>query len=214
MNKQGFQEKAQRILDFTRFLSPAYSGVKHSIMHILLIWYQQMDLDHTTEAKELFLDYLMLPRESSTSLFKSKSEKSINLSCSFLPRVHYEVKLVRQYIAQHFQDPSATIKPFNLYLQDDFLMDAVAKAKLSSGADELAWYPHLLHRDARSLQNRKEKTVICFLPCNKTYFELDEVITIDCCLKNVNTLIIKVIFSLAWQNSSRAHNSPKWLKGV
>lgn len=102
--------------------------------------------------------------------------------------------ILKAYLADHYRDPkNTTLKPFNLYLLDEFLNPIVAEAKLLAGdQNELEWCSMI--KDPFQVQQLKEKVEISFLECNQERFTSKDNVVLHLNIKNVTNLIIKVSY--------------------
>jgi hypothetical protein len=154
-----------------------------------------MDLQSSQRAKDLFLDYLPFPRNSSVQLGTKDGKSWFGSSATYLPlpsiTQENDTDLLKAYLTDHFMQAENTLlKPFSLYLDAKFLNSVVAEAKLLGGHNELEWCSAL--SDPYRVQQIKERVEIQFLPCNKERYFADDLVSLVVDIKNVSTLIIKV----------------------
>ena len=91
---------------------------------------------------------------------------------------------------KHFFATAASPKPFEAFIDGDYLKHLFAETKIELGlGDSDQWAAQLPPEMFRQL---KERIDIDFDPTNKTTFAADEPVTLDLHVKNVPTLIVKV----------------------
>ena len=194
------EEKAKylnRLLQFVRRLSPAYSTLKATVIHEIL-----KDKQATGEYdRTLFLEYLNLPRSSHyfqpklrDSLIRQKNARYIQQGQSFqdriqVPPVHNEEPLVRDYLLHFFREDE-NIDGFVKYLKDSYLNPLLAEAKLVNGIGNPEQCFSILGTSA--VQRLKDRIDIDFLPQNKTYYAPQDSVSLKVATKNVEKLLIKV----------------------
>jgi 5-hydroxyisourate hydrolase-like protein (transthyretin family) len=196
-----------RLLTFVRRLSASHNSLK---AHVL---YQRLVLDRSegTYDKDLFIEYLKLPRFQpymakamleSVELQRQPADLNANYTdITTLPIVGPDEALVRDYL-KHFFVTSNSPKEFEPYINDVYLRHLFAETKIENGlGDPETWASQLPPELFRQLKDRID---IDFAPINKTSFGADEPVKLDLFVKNVPTLIVKV-FEINTQNYYRTH---------
>jgi hypothetical protein len=184
-----------RLLGFVRRLAPVHNALK---AHVL---YQRLVLDRSqgVQDKELFLEYLKLPRQQpymAKALLEADESRKYpaDLNANFqpvtlLPIVGPDEPLVRAYLKEFFVTAD-TPKEFEPFINDVYLKHLFAETKIENGlGDAEQWASQLPPEAFRQL---KERIDIDFAPTNKTSFAADEAVRLDLHVKNVPTLIVKV----------------------
>ena len=106
-----------------------------------------------------------------------------------LPIIGDDQPLVRSYLL-HFFVEETTYQPYEAYLDDTYLKQVFAEAKIVNGlGDPQQWYALL---SPALYQQLKERVDLDFAPTNKTVFGADQPVGLDVYVKNVESLIIKV----------------------
>ncbi len=186
----------ERMWAFVSKLAPNFNSLKAQIMYERLAY----DLKQGVYDKDRFMEYLKLPRTVhyiNQDYVKHQLEKNnarAQLGQQFietlLPPVPNDEQLVRDYLS-HFFLTEDTYEPYAVFVQDTWLKDLFAEAKILSGAgDQEKWYS-LLNNPVR-FQQLKERVDIAFAPTNKEYFRADEAVSLALDVKNVKTLMVKV----------------------
>jgi hypothetical protein len=183
-----------RQLAFARTLSPAHNSLKAHLLFQLLT----LDRAEGRHDKDLFLEYLRLPRRvpylatkfAESEAFRHPADLSADFrGLTLLPPVGSDEPLVRAYL-EHFFLAADSPKEFEPFVNDVYLRHLFAETKIVNGLGEAErWASDLPPELFRQL---KERVDIDFAPTNRTDFGPDDPVRIDLAVKNVPTLIVKV----------------------
>ena len=194
-----------RLLTFTRKLSPAFNPLKaHVLFHRLTL-----DQSQGTLNKALFVEYLQLPRFQgymSKAMLENNDLRrwpaDLNYNCTsftLLPVVGNDEPLVRSYLKELLVKADSP-KEFDPFINDIYLKHLFAETKIENGlGDPETWAAQLPPELFRQLKDRID---IDFAPTNKTEFTVDEPVKLELFTKNVPTLMVKV-FEVNTQNFYR-----------
>ncbi len=197
----------ERIEAFTSRLNASHNSLKaHAIHHRLV-----HDRAKGVYDKERFMEYIKLPRRTvymSPVYMKVRENQNnaANLSQDFrgqtrLPIIGNDEALVRGYL-QHFFVNEESYRPYEKYLNDIYLKEVFAETKILHGLGDMeTWYSWLSPAKYRALKDRID---LDFDPANKALFDVDEAVSLDLWVKNVETLIVKV-FDVNTQNYYRSN---------
>ena len=184
----------RRMEAFVRRLPPAQNSLK---AHVL---YQRLDFDrrHGRYERDLFMDYLKLPRNAFyvRKEYLARSEfrgQQANLDADFreqttFPPISIDEPLVRDYLMRFLRD-AANFDAFGELVEHDYLKRTFAEVKLVNGIGDMeAWYSMLSPAEVRSLKDRVD---IQLLPVNGETYGIDDPVRIQVVVKNVEKLIVK-----------------------
>lgn len=184
-----------RLWAFAQRLSPAQTSLK---AHVL---YHRLALDMRQGAwnRDRFLQYLKLPRQmdyvNPEYLKKAQNaEYTVDFGQNFngatgLPGVGSDEALIGDYL-RHFFESEKGYDAFKPYLREGYLRPIFAETKLLQGQGNLEqWYAWLDPAQVDALKNRVD---LAFVPENKQRFALDEAVTLNVWVKNVDRLLVKV----------------------
>ena len=184
----------ERLAQFTQRLSPAHNSLKaHVLFHRLV-----HDLGAGQPDKQRFLAYLRLPRQApyvNPDFLKSKSrlDELVNFGQPYptaLDPIGSDVALVRAYLT-HFFASEDSYGAYAELLREDYLARLFAETKILGGHPDLErWYSLL--NDPAYYEQLKERVEIEFPPHQRTEFGLDDRVSLEVDLKNVDTLLVKV----------------------
>jgi hypothetical protein len=187
----------ERLWRFVGSLAPAYNSLK---AHVL---YHRLDLDRGKGVfdRGRFLEYVKLPRQTSYAepkflALKEHRDVLANLGSDYravtlLPPVSNDEPLVRDYLTSFFEKAESW-QPFELYIRDGFLKQVFATTKILLGTGDMEQWYSLLN-DPGAYQALKERVDIEFAATNRTAFQADDPVSIDVYVKNVPTLVVKVL---------------------
>ncbi|MFH0946250.1 MAG: hypothetical protein V2A76_13705, partial [Planctomycetota bacterium] len=184
----------ERLQQFTARLGPAHNSLKaHVLYHRLL-----HDLGQGRPDRDRFLAYLRLPRQASyvnPDYLKSRSRSDelveFGKACpTDLEAVGNDEALVRAYLS-HFLVNEDSYEPYAETVREDYLSRLFAETKILAGSEDMErWYSLL--NDPGYYEQLKERVEIEFPPTQRTEFGLDDPVSIEVDLKNVDTLLVKV----------------------
>jgi hypothetical protein len=189
------QAYLDRLLGFVRRLAPVHNTLKaHVLYHRLMLDQSRGNLN-----KELFLEYLKLPRQqgymAKAMLEAADSQRyrcDLNADLrgvTLLNPIVIDEPLVRAYL-KHFFASAQSPREFEPFINDVYLRHLFAETKIELGLGEPEqWASQLPPEQFRQLKDRID---IDFAATNKTGFGADEVVSLDLQVKNVPTLIVKV----------------------
>ena len=206
---------------FAEKLEPSFNDLKALLLHQRLAFAR----DHENEfPKDLFLEYLKLPRNSPVILPDYlRSDQNLqrfaaNLGsaipgCPF-PAIGDERQLLRDYLGHYFRTEDS-IKPYDKYLKDTFLKPLLAETRILHGDRDVERWASLLSPSA--FQALKERVEIRFAATNPKEHALADKVSLEVDLKNVENLIVKVyeIDTLGFYNATgREVNTDLELDGL
>ena len=198
----------KRLWKFTEPLPPVHSGLK------ALVLYHLLDFNRSREEydRDLFLRYLAIPRNvpyMDSDYLNRRAFRGIRVnvgghfhSAVQLDPIQEDEGLVRDYLS-HFFVEAEDYRPFGEYIRDDYLKALFAETKILHGLGDMErWYSMMDPDRYRALQERVD---LEFPESNRTFFGVDEPVSLDLEVKNVQTLIIKV-YELNTFNYYREHS--------
>jgi hypothetical protein len=194
-----------RLWAFVEPLPPAFNSLKAHVLYGRLVH----DRDLGIYNHDRFLTYLKLPRQTPYAqpkyleLDAHKGHPAV-LGEDFylatqLSRVGDDEPLVRNYL-DHFFIEATDTKTYEPYILSDYLKHVFAEAKIVRGLGDPETLSSLL--PPHIYQTVKDRIDLDFACTNKQEFSVDEPITLDLDIKNVETLIVKV-FEINTQNHYR-----------
>ncbi|MFV1966941.1 MAG: hypothetical protein ACC628_16060 [Pirellulaceae bacterium] len=184
-----------RLWSFVQPLAPAHNSLKAHVLYRRLAF----DRSQGTYDKGLFVTYLRLPRnvayiEPKFLQMDEGRRFPADLNARFEPvtlmdPVRNDEPLVRSYL-QHFFLKETSTKPYEPYVQDDYLRELFAETKIVNGLGEPEqWYSLLPPEKYQSLKQRVD---LDFAFSNPESFAANAPVQFDMFVKNVRTLIVKV----------------------
>ncbi len=196
-----------RLLAFVRRLNASHNSLKAHVIYQILV----LDRSQGRYDKELFLEYLKLPRRPATLPWvRADQEESrpfpVDLNADFtsvtlMPIIRTDEPLVRSYL-EHFFAAADSPKEFEPFINDVYLRELFAETKIALGlGDPEQWASQLPPERFRQF---KERVDIDFAFTNKTSFKADEPVKLELHIKNVPVLLVKV-FELNTRNFYREH---------
>ncbi|MCE9583425.1 MAG: hypothetical protein K8T20_13145 [Planctomycetes bacterium] len=185
-----------RLWDFVKGLGPKFNALK---AHVL---YHRLDHDRRAGAmdKARFTEYLKLPRAvsyaNSAWLEKfTREEAPFGLGQDFRAvtlqnAVGSDEELVRDYLG-HFFAGAKDWKPFETWINTDFLKEVFASTKMLLGeGDKAQWYAMV--NNPSFCQALNDRVEIGFAKTNRSWFGAKDAVTLEVDVKNVPTLVVKV----------------------
>lgn len=182
-----------RLLAFTRRLTPAFNSLKTHVLYHKLVF----DRSHGRFDKNLFLEYLKLPRQQGYMARRAlESEEArrwpVDLNAVFntqMPPIGSDEQLVRSYLKNFFA-AADSYKEFEPFINDVYLKHLFAETKIELGLGEPEKWASELPPEL--FARLKERIDIDFSPANKTSFAVDEPVQLELHVKNVSNLFVKV----------------------
>ncbi len=184
-----------RMWTFVKSLSPAHNSMKANIL------FRRLEFNRTQgiHDRELFLEYLKLPREVgyiNPVILKQLPDRNhiANIHQSFeaqtrlIPIVN-EQPLVEYYL-HHFLLDAADTKEFQPWFEENYLQTQFATVKILNGrGDSEKWAATLSPSQYQALLERID---LDFVATNAEHFDVDEDVLLELHTKNIKTLIVKV----------------------
>jgi hypothetical protein len=198
----------ERLQEWTQTLPPAQNSFKALVLGNLL----RLDLSEARWDRELFLEYLKLPR--ATTYYQPRKLANLNVGLVQLdftmhpqvplPAMGDDSELVRRYL-EHFLQADESVDTFAPYLQREFLIRIWAQTKILYGlGPEATWYAKLSPAEQQELRERVE---LRFAAHNPVQFTAEEVVGLEVELKNVDQLMVR-IYEINLLNYYRDHSQP------
>ena len=196
-----------RLEAFVTRLNPSHNSLKAHVLHQRLVH----DRAKRVYDKDRFIAYIKLPRKAvymrRDYMNRRESQTyAANLRQDFreqtrLPVIGNDEPLIRSYL-DHFFVEEDSYKAYETYLDDNYLKEVFAETKILNGLGDMEkWYSWLSPAKYRALKDRID---LDFEPANKRFFDVDEPVSLDLWVKNVETLIVKV-FEINTQNYYRRY---------
>lgn len=184
-----------RLWTFVQRLSPAQTSLKAHVLYHRLAF----DISQGGWNRDRFLQYLKLPRYldyvNPEYLKKTQNtEYMVDFNQNYngatgLPGIGSDEALIGDYL-RHFFESEKGYDAFKPYLREAYLRPIFAETKLLQGQGNLEqWYAWLDPAQVDALKNRVD---LAFVPENKQRFALDEAVTLNVWVKNVDRLLVKV----------------------
>ena len=197
-----------RLLDWAERLPPSQNSFKALVVANLL----RLDLSEGKFDRSLFIEYLKLPRPADYY----EPRKLMNIGGALaqlnftmqpqvtLPAMGDDSDLVRRYL-EHFFQTDNNVDDFAPYLKREFLDRVYAQTKILYGlGDSAIWYSKLTPIEQKELRERVE---LRFAPHNPHQFAIDDAVSLQVELKNVDQLLVK-IYDINLLNYYRNHTQP------
>lgn len=187
-----------RLWTFVEPLKPVHNSLKvHVLFHLLD--------HHRTQGRydaALFMTYVKLPRNvgyippdyiERKELRGVRADMNADFSAATsFPTVGDDTPLVGDYLAHLFRD-AKDYKPYEPYIRDQWLKRVFATTKILNGIGDPAameqWYSMLSPDEYRALRERID---IDFALTNPPVFGVDDPVSLDLEVKNVEKLIVKI----------------------
>jgi len=184
-----------RLRAFADRLNPSHNSLKAHVLYHSLVHSRSKGVYD----KDLFTAYIALPRSvgyANPEYLRRDENRNVqaNLQANFhdgtlLPPVGDDEPLVRSYLG-HFFLTEDTAKPYETYLNSDYLKRVFAETKIVNGLGNMEqWYSMLT---PEALQELKDRVEIEFDYANKVLFGADDPAALDLYVRNVKTLLVKV----------------------
>lgn len=183
----------ERLLAFTRKLSPAFNSLKAHVLYMTLD-FKRSEGDYD---QALFLEYARIPRNTgqvNPDYLKGYRREMADLGANFkkftrFPPITADDDLVRDFLS-HFFVEARHYKTFEKYFRDGYLNEIFAETKIANGLGDMEkWYSMLGPARYKAL---KERVDLDFSPANKTRFGADEPVTLELYIKNIDTMLVKI----------------------
>lgn len=207
-DKAELRKYLDRLHAWAKRLPPSQNSFKALVVGNLL----RLDLSENKFDRARFVEYLILPR----SAVYYEPKKLINLGTALvqldyvmqpqvpLPAMGDDSDLVLRYL-EHFFQTDNSVKDFAPYIQREYLERVFAQTKILYGLGEDAtWYGKLTPGEQKEVRERVE---LRFAPYNPHQFAVDDVVSLQVDLKNVDQLLVK-IYDINLLNYYRNHTQP------
>jgi hypothetical protein len=199
-----------RLLTFARKLSPVFNAYKaHVLFHRLVL-----DQSQGTRDKEIFVEYLKLPRfqgyMSSRMLDANivrqpAADLNANyLPITLLPNIGTDEAIVRDYL-KYFLADAKSPREYEPYINDVYLKHLFAEMQIENGSGDPETLASQLPPEL--FRQIKERIDIEFAFTNKTSYAVDEPVSLELFVKNVPNLMVKV-FEVNTTNFYRFQKRP------
>ena len=205
--REQYDAYLDRLWKFVARLDPVHNSLKTHVLYHRLMFDRTRGVYH----KERFMRYIRLPRkvgyiEPKFLALEENRRFVADLNAVFaahtlLPPVRNDEPLVRSYL-HHFFIDEATTKPYEPYISDTYLRHHVAETKIVNGLGEPEQWYSLLPPDR--YQALKDRIDLDFAHTNQKYFAVDEPVSLDLFVKNIDSLIVRV-FEINTHNYYREH---------
>ncbi len=200
-----------RAWNYVKGLPPKFNSLR---AHVL---YQQLVHAELSGNRDdaLFLEYIKLPRPVRTTLrdYREKArlfEFPVDLNADYtqatsFPRIGDDEALLRRYLMEILTKQDG-VGVYAEYLEDWFLTELLAEAKLTQGAAEGAekWSTMLGPERVKALRDRVD---LEFTMDNKQLWSLEEEVALKLWVKNVKNLQVAV-YEINTENYARRHEEP------
>lgn len=184
-----------RLWKFVVKLGPVHNSLKAHVLYRRLV----LDRSQGVYDTQRFMAYLKLPRNAfyvNPQYIKdaNRSRYLVNLNANYssitlLPVVGLDEPLIRSYLDHFFVD-SEDHKTYGSYLQDTYLQEVFAEAKITHGVgDPNKWSPLL---SAAKYQALRERISLDFAYTSPTTYTADATVSLEVDVKNVKKLIVKI----------------------
>ena len=189
------REYLDRLYKFTERLNPVFNSLKACVL------YRRLEFDRLEGRydRQLFLEYLQLPREVgyvNPTLTKEISSRKhiVNLSADYgqqtrLLPIQTDEALVNDYL-YHLLVDARNYDQFRPYIRDWFLKRSFASAKILNGkGDKESWASTLSPQQYKQLVDRVD---LEFALTNQEFFGDGDDVRVELFTKNIDKLIIKI----------------------
>lgn len=206
-DKAELRSYLQRLSIWVRKLPASQNNFKALVIGNFL----KLDMSEGKYDRELFLEYLALPRNShyyDLTRFKNSPPALIELGFAMVPQVQLpavgdDSQMVLRYLENFLKD-AGSVDEFAKFLNREYLERVLAETKvLYAVGESAAWYAKLSPADQKSL---KERVELQFAPHNQHQFAPTDEVSLQVELKNVPQLIVK-IYEINTRNHYR--NTPE-----
>ncbi len=198
-----------RLWAFASTLNTAHNSLKANIL------FRRLELDRQLGIydRDRFIEYLKLPRRVSyvrEDFVRGVPGSSlVDLGANYSPQtrlapVFSDESLVRDYL-NHFLTDAADWQAFSDWIEEDWLKQRFAEAKITAGlGDTERWASLLSPTDYKALMQRVD---LEFLPTNPPFHAVDQPVELELVTKNIQNLIVKV-FEINTANYYRQNTQP------
>lgn len=196
----------ERLRSWVQSLPPSQNSFKALVLGNLL----RLDMSESRFDRELFVEYLKLPR--SAAYYEPK--KLVNLNVGLvqldfvmnpqvpLPAMGDDRDLMQRYL-EHFLQADDNLNDFAPYLKREYLERVLAQTRILYGiGEEATWYAKLTPAEQQELRERIE---VRFAPHNSHQFNANDKVSLDIEVKNVKQLLVK-IYEINLLNYYRTHS--------
>jgi hypothetical protein len=184
-----------RLWALVKDLEPAFNSLKAYVLGNRL----RLDLARGSYDKDLFLEYLKLPRNAPyvrPEYLQAEANRRFVADCNqdlqpqtLLRPIGDGEPMVRAYLA-HFFLTEDSYEPYAKYLADAYLKQVFAETKLLAGlGDAEKWTAMLSPEQFKALKDRVD---LDFAPTAERYFAAAAKVQLDVDVKNARDLIVKV----------------------
>ena len=182
-----------RLITWARKLPASQNSFKVLVLGNLL----RLDMSEGKYDRELFLEYLALPRNAiyyDMQRFRNQAVPLAELGFAMspqvpLPAIGDDTALVQRYLEQFFQKTD-DVSAFAKLLNRGYLDRVLAETKILYGiGDSGPWYAKLLPAHQKGLRERVE---LRFAPHNQQLFAAADKVQLLVELKNIPQLIVKI----------------------
>ncbi|MGI9516927.1 MAG: hypothetical protein ACR2NP_07785, partial [Pirellulaceae bacterium] len=197
-----------RVWTFVSELNPSHNSLKACVL------FRRLELDRTLGVydSERFLAYLKLPRSVSyinpRLIEDMRSRRNmVDLNADFrqttrLAPVGSDEPLVRDYL-HHFLVDAPDFNEFLPWVQDGYLRERFAEAKITAGLGDVEQWASML--SPAKYQELMKRVDLDFAFTNPQMYDVDDEVEIKLTTKNVENLIVK-IFEINTANYYRTQN--------
>jgi len=197
-----------RLWHFVGQLNPSNDSLKaHVLFHLL-----DFNRRQGNYRQDLFLEYLKLPRNMHYINKKNfNHHHPIDLNADYkkythLPPIISEEALITDYLTHFFRTKDATYDPFNRYLDTLWLQDIFVETKIvNMQGDMEEWFSLISEHQFQAIKDRVD---IDFALTNQQLFDVDDPVSLQIYIKNVNTLIVKIFEINTLNYYSRFYKEP------
>ncbi|KJE96042.1 hypothetical protein CAOG_06416 [Capsaspora owczarzaki ATCC 30864] len=181
-----------RLWDFVILkLGPTFNALKANVYLMAL----QFDREVNKYDSVKFIEYLKLPKRTRIasshyhSSFKDQScvfNTGVSMSEPYIPTLRDDTEIVSDFLYHFFSQPECkSFKPYDMYLDQQFLVRQYAMARITSG--ESLSDSSLTPSEAQELRDRVDLE----FATNKTHFSPGDVVELLVYTKNIDQLILK-----------------------
>jgi hypothetical protein len=188
------QMHLEELHNFVSKLPDSQASLKAHVLFQRLLF----DSSLGTYDRERFLEYLKIPRQSSTinqdflKLSRNQAVASLTTdysSSTSLAPINDDSLLIQEYL-EHFFQSHANVDRFALYIDRDYLQRIFASTKILYGlGDPKVFYSQLSPADQKEIRDRVEMR---FAKTNPKYWSPQDVVKLSLSLKNVSRLTVKI----------------------
>lgn len=199
-------EYLRRLRTFAASLPPSKNSFKAIVLGNTL----KLNMSRGEYDRELFLEYLALPRTAAYYLRKIEPGQvlvDLNYAPSSqlaLSRIGDDSGLIRRYLEQFLQADD-NVDAFASFLERKYLENVFAETKILYGiGDSAEWYRKLTPAQQQAIRQRVE---VRFAPDNSVNYKPEDDVSLDVEFKNVSQVVVK-IYQISLRNYYRGTSSP------